>query len=91
MFIFRHSLADFLWVKLAIVVNNLVFQPRLRPGFFITMLTTKDVEEYQKIHTKVYGKNISYADALEQGTRLLNFFKIITKPVPNNKFGVNKK
>jgi len=43
------------------------------------MLTEKDIEEYREIYKKVFKKEISYSEALEQGTRLLNFFKIICK------------
>lgn len=56
------------------------------------MLTKEDIGEYQRIYLKLYGKNISYDEALEQGNRLINFFKIITKSSEiNNKFEDEKK
>ncbi len=48
------------------------------------MLTKEDIEEYQQIYKKVYGEEISFEEAMVQGRRLLNFFKLITKqPVIN--------
>lgn len=44
------------------------------------MLTTEDVKEYQVIFKKVYGEDITFEQAMEQGARLLNFFKVITRP-----------
>lgn len=44
------------------------------------MLTSQDIKKYQQIYKKVYGVDISYAEALEQGNRVLKFFKVILKP-----------
>ncbi|OGK09580.1 hypothetical protein A2767_03140 [Candidatus Roizmanbacteria bacterium RIFCSPHIGHO2_01_FULL_35_10] len=44
------------------------------------MLTKADILEYQGIYFKVFGQEISYEEALEQSSRLFNFFKIICKP-----------
>lgn len=54
------------------------------------MLTKNDIEEYQKVYKKVYGEEISYSEALEQGTRLLNFFKVICKPTENYQYNNEK-
>lgn len=43
-------------------------------------LNTEDIEEYRKIYKKVYGEEISHEEALNQGTRLLNFFQVICSP-----------
>lgn len=45
------------------------------------MLSKEDIIEYQKIYQKVFGQEISYVEALEQGNRLLNFFKVICQPI----------
>ena len=44
------------------------------------MLTKQDIEEYQVIYLKVYGEQITYEEAMEQGARLLNLFKILYYP-----------
>lgn len=49
------------------------------------MLSKEAIEEYREIYKKVYGEDISYAEAEEQGNRFLNFFKIICKPIPKTK------
>lgn len=48
------------------------------------MLSKEAVLEYQKIYRKQYGKEISYEQALEQGTKLLQLFGLIYKPVPRS-------
>lgn len=48
------------------------------------MLSKEAVLEYQKIYRKHYGKEISYEQALEQGTKLLQLFGLIYKPVPRS-------
>lgn len=48
------------------------------------MLTQSDIDKYKAIYKKVYGKEITDAEALEQGTRLINLFKIIARPIPEN-------
>ncbi len=45
-------------------------------------LSRDAIVEYQEIYKKVYGKDISYEQALEQGTKLLRLFEIIYHPVP---------
>ncbi|MBI4226177.1 hypothetical protein HY612_03635 [Candidatus Roizmanbacteria bacterium] len=46
------------------------------------MLPKKAIDEYKTIYKKVYGEVISDAEALEQGTRLLNLFKAVYRPIP---------
>lgn len=43
------------------------------------MLSKKSIEEYKRIYKKEFGKEISDEEALEQGTRLVNFFEILHK------------
>ena len=43
------------------------------------MLSKKFIEEYKRIYKKEFGKEISDQEALEQGTRLVNFFEILHK------------
>ena len=46
------------------------------------MLSQKAIDEYKAIYKKVYKQNITDAEALEQGTRLLNLFKAVYRPIP---------
>jgi len=41
------------------------------------MLSKESIEEYKKIYKDKFGKEISDQEALEQGTNLLNFFKLL--------------
>ncbi|MDD2646860.1 MAG: hypothetical protein PHV78_02620 [Patescibacteria group bacterium] len=41
------------------------------------MLSKKSIEEYKRIYKEHYGQEISDQEALEQGTNLLNFYKIL--------------
>lgn len=45
------------------------------------MISQKAVEEYQEIYKKVYGEEISYEQASEQGMKVLRLFKLIYKPI----------
>ncbi|OGK11319.1 hypothetical protein A2768_01515 [Candidatus Roizmanbacteria bacterium RIFCSPHIGHO2_01_FULL_37_16] len=49
------------------------------------MLSKEAVIEYQQVYKKIYGKEISYEKALEQGTKLIELFKIINKPLKSSK------
>jgi hypothetical protein len=42
-------------------------------------LSDKDVQEYKSLNKKNFGKDISDAEALEQGTRLVNLVKLLYK------------
>jgi len=43
------------------------------------MLSDKAIKEYKEIYKKKFGKDISDAEAREQGERLLGFYKILFK------------
>lgn len=55
------------------------------------MLSDEHLKKYQAIYKKRYGKEISRADALEQGTKLINLLKIIYKPMTKAEFEQLKK
>lgn len=42
-------------------------------------LSKEAIEEYKKIYKKVEGKEISDEEAREQGTRLINLFRLLLK------------
>ena len=46
------------------------------------MLSRKAIVEYQEIYKKEFGTEISYAEALEQGTKLLSLMRVIYRPIP---------
>lgn len=48
------------------------------------MLSQKAIDEYKVIYKNKFGKEISDSEALEQGTRLLNLFKAVYKPIPKS-------
>jgi len=43
------------------------------------MLPKKAIEEFEEIYKKEFGEEISDEEALEQGTRPVNFFKVLYK------------
>lgn len=43
------------------------------------MLSEKEIKEYQRIHKEVYGTEISYQEAYDQGLRLINFISLLLK------------
>lgn len=45
------------------------------------MLPKEAILEYQAIYKNVFGKDISYAEALEKGTELIKLFQLIYKPI----------
>lgn len=45
------------------------------------MLPKEAILEYQAIYKKVFGKDISYDEALEKGTELIKLFQLIHKPI----------
>jgi len=45
------------------------------------MLSKQATEEYQMIYKKFFGTEISYAEALEQGEKLIKLFKIVYRPI----------
>ncbi|KKQ85184.1 MAG: hypothetical protein UT08_C0009G0018 [Candidatus Woesebacteria bacterium GW2011_GWB1_38_8] len=46
------------------------------------MLSRQAIDEYKAIYKKEYGKDITDAEAEEQGMKLLRLFKIIYRPIP---------
>lgn len=50
------------------------------------MLSDKQIEEYQAIYKRHYGKEISREEAYEQGTKLLNLMKLIYKPMTKEEY-----
>ncbi len=46
------------------------------------MLSQKAIDEYKTIYKKEFGKDITDAEAAEQGMKLLRLFKIIYRPIP---------
>jgi hypothetical protein len=45
------------------------------------MLTDEQVSKFQDIYRKRFGKEISRADALEKGIKLVRMMEIIYKPI----------
>lgn len=45
------------------------------------MLTDKQVDKFQDIYRKRFGKEISQEDALEKGIRLVRLMDIVYKPI----------
>jgi len=45
------------------------------------MLTREQVEKFQAIYKKQFGKEISYQDALASGISLVRMMKIIYQPI----------
>jgi hypothetical protein len=43
----------------------------------IANLSDEHIESYRKIFKKLYGKEISKQEALEQGLRLVSFLKLL--------------
>lgn len=44
--------------------------------------TKEELDELIKIHKKNTGELLTYEEAIEIGTRLVNLFKIISKQIP---------
>lgn len=49
-------------------------------------LTREQVEKFQKIYKERFGEEISYDEALESGTKLVNLMRIIYKPITKEDF-----
>ena len=41
------------------------------------MLSKEAIEEFQMIYAQTYGEELSFAEAHEHATRLINFYKVI--------------
>jgi hypothetical protein len=44
-----------------------------------SMLTEKEIQNYQEIYKKEFGKNISKQEAIEAGQNLVNLFSLLLK------------
>lgn len=44
----------------------------------------EDIDKLKQIHFKKTGAMLSDQDALEMGTRIVNFFRIVAKPIPED-------
>ena len=49
------------------------------------MLIEKEIKDFQEIHKKVKGADISYKDAEESGGKLVKFFKLFLEIDSRNK------
>lgn len=43
------------------------------------MLTQEEVQEFKKITKKVYGRELTYEEAEDQGSRLITLFELLIK------------
>ena len=50
------------------------------------MLTDEQVDKFQDIYRKRFGKEISRADALEKGIKLVRLMDIVYKPITIREF-----
>jgi hypothetical protein len=50
------------------------------------MLTREQVEKFQSIYKKRFGKEISYQDALAGGISLVRMMQIIYKPITQEEY-----
>lgn len=55
------------------------------------MLSADAVRDFKKIYQKEYRIKLSDQEAQEKGLQLLNFFKLIYKPIPTNYKKLNTK
>lgn len=49
------------------------------------MLSKKAIDEFKAIYKKEFNEDLSYEEALEKGTKLINLFKVIYSPIPKKK------
>jgi len=52
------------------------------------ILPKEAVLEYQQIYKDQFGTEISYDEALKQGTELINLLKIVYRPIPESRMSV---
>lgn len=45
-------------------------------------LSQQAIRDFKKTYLKVKGKKLSNREANEKGLKLLNFFKLVYKPIP---------
>ena len=49
------------------------------------MITEADIKELQEIFREDYGQELSKEEALEYGPRLIDLFRVIVRPIPEDK------
>ena len=54
------------------------------------MLPREAVIEYQQIYEETFGIKIPYDEALKQGTKLIDLFRTVYKPIPDERDGTVK-
>lgn len=54
-------------------------------------LSRSDIVKFQEIYKKETGKDISYAEALDSATSLVEMIRLIYKPIKKSDFDENKK
>jgi len=54
------------------------------------MLSDKAIKEFQNIWKKEFGESISKDKAVERGTKLVNLFRVIYRPIPKDYEAENK-
>lgn len=55
------------------------------------MLSKKAISEFKRIYLKEFGNKLNDNEANEKGLELLNFFKLIFKPIPKTDMKLLKK
>ena len=50
-----------------------------------TMLSKQAIEEFQKLYQETFGTELSFAEATEQASQLLKFYKIVLETPLSNK------
>ena len=52
----------------------------------MTMLTDKQIEEFQALYKKNFGTDISREEVLESAIRLINLIKVVYKPMTKEEY-----
>ncbi len=55
------------------------------------MLSNEQIEKYQAIYKKYYGKEISREEAYEQGIKFIRLIKLIYKPMTKEEYQILQK
>ena len=59
------------------LVGSGVQANQARSGY-TTLLTKKQIEKYRAIYLKVFGKEVSYEQALKEGSALVDLVQLVT-------------
>lgn len=54
------------------------------------MLTDEKIRKYQKLWFTEFGEKISFNEAKEKAAQLVEFYKVIFQPIPDNFEKLNK-